>query len=149
MNVKTGGERRGLIARWVFRFEASSMIFRIVFLGITAASTLTSALVAVGYGHFAPPLLATGVVVSPVFAWLYVRHIHNRKNRERADLGDNYSGPTMYMDRSIDADQRAYIAWLMDPEDRALEVHQKKMQELTAGRWGQYRTGISEEDIKT
>lgn len=149
MNVNTGGRVRGFLARWIMRLEASGQIIRMGFLGVTAASTLTSALALIGYESMAKWVLLAGVLGTFAFAWAYTElGIFNRKNRERADFGDNYSGPTMYMDRSIDAEQRAYLAWLLDPEDRTIDYHQDNIQQLTHGRWEEFRNGMSPEEIK-
>lgn len=136
---KTGGRIRGFISRWLVRFEASQGILQMVALAITAASTLTSALVAVGYGSLAPYILAAGTVGAPAFAYAYVElGVFNRKNRERMDRGDNFSGPGMYMSgiiqggafgAALDAHARGD-----DPEEAAREYVQEH--------WAEFRNGV-------
>lgn len=98
MTVKTGGPIRGFLGRWLMRIEAVQGILQLVGIAVTAASTLTTALVAIGAEKYAAPLLAAGLVGSPVFAYAYVElGLFNRKNRERVDRGDNFAGPGMTM----------------------------------------------------
>lgn len=84
------------------RFEASGQIFSLTFLGITAASTLTSALSDIGHEWAAPFVLTGGVLLSPVFAYAYVEWgVHNRKNREKQDRGNNFAKPQNAIDDAI------------------------------------------------
>ena len=46
MNIPIEGERRGYIARWLKRLEASQGIIRMVFLGVTAVSTMDLLMIA-------------------------------------------------------------------------------------------------------
>lgn len=104
MTVNTGGPVRGLLGRWLMRLEAAGAILRMAFLGVTAASTFTSALIAAGYDRYALPLLTVGTLASFLFAFLYVETgIFNRKNRERMDRGDNFAGPGMTMNQTTQA----------------------------------------------
>lgn len=104
MTVSTNGPRRGWIARWLMRLEAAGSILRMGFLGVTAASTLTSALALVGLKSLAPVVLVAGVAGTFVFAYVYVElGIFNRKNRERVDRGNNFSRPDMRIDDEITA----------------------------------------------
>lgn len=148
MTVKTGGPIRGLMGRWLMRLEAAGSILRMAFLGVTAASTLTSALALVGYQQYAPAVLVIGVLATFVFAFGYVEYgVFNRKNRERADFGDNYSGPTMLMDRQLDAVQRAYLVHAIQNGETDLETLTENMTEVTAAQWREYRDGLNTDEI--
>lgn len=145
MTVSTGGPVRGLISRWLVRFEASQQIFRVAFLAVTAASTLTTALELIGYGELAPWVLGVGVVGSPLFAYGYVESgVYNRKNRERMDRGDNFSGPGMLMGSDLQA--RAFAAALRahdrgeDPEAAATRA--------VRDQWREYRNGVDVEALE-
>lgn len=142
-NVKTGGKKRGIIARWIFRFEASSQIFRIIFLGITAASTLTTALVATGHPELAPWVLGSGTAGSPIFAYVYTKHILNRKNRERAEMADNFSGPGMYMGNLIRADSEAAALQALENGEDPREAAREAVRE----NWAEFRDGIDVEEL--
>lgn len=120
------------------RVEASSQIFQMTFLGITAASTTTTALADIGYSEYAPYLLALGTLLSPAFAYAYVElGVFNRKNRERVDRGDNFVGPTMAIQAmtlsqaigaAIDAQENGE-----DAEVAGREAAAKTLQELRDG----------------
>lgn len=102
MSVKTGGPIRGFIGRWLMRFEASAQIFNITFLGVTASSTLTSALADTGYSEYTGSVLATGCLLSPVIAFVYVKYgFYNRKNRENQVRGNNFAKPQNVIDDAM------------------------------------------------
>lgn len=102
--VETNGPIRGMIASWIMRLEAAGGILRMVFLGVTAASTLTSALALIGLQSYAPIVLALGIAGTFVFAYVYVElGVFNRKNRERVEKGNNFSRPDMRIDDEITA----------------------------------------------
>lgn len=94
MNIPIEGERRGFIARWLMRLEASQGIIRMVFLGVTAASTMATALALLDLGWALPYLLAFGFFGVFVYAFAYVElGIYLRKNREKRDRGENFAKP--------------------------------------------------------
>lgn len=104
MSLPTEGPRRGFVAKWLMRLEAAGSILRMSFLGVTAASTLTSALALIGYQWTAPYVLVSGVLATFVFAFVYVEWgVFNRKNRERVDRGNNFSRPDMRIDDEMTA----------------------------------------------
>ncbi len=137
--VRTEGEIRGFISRWLFRFEASSNILRIVFNGVTAASTLSAALALVGLQQYVPAALVGGVVGTVVFAFLYdVLGIYNRKNRERQDRGNNFAKPQNFIDDSMIA--RAILA---GQKEEPLTPKERQAIEDELGRaFREYRSGI-------
>lgn len=100
--ITTNGPRRGFVAKWLMRLEAAGSILRMTFLGVTAASTLTSALALIGLQWAAPYVLVAGLLGTVVFAYVYVEWgVFNRKNRERVDRGNNFSRPDMRIDDEI------------------------------------------------
>jgi len=145
VTVQTGGPIRGLISRWLVRFEASQQVFRLVFLGVTAASTLTSALALLGLDRYAPYLLGVGLVGSPLFAFGYVESgVYNRKNRERMDRGDNFAGPGMAMSLYTQGDQfAAGLAAALEVDERRVRA---AVETATRERMAAYRDGI---DVET
>jgi uncharacterized membrane protein YeaQ/YmgE (transglycosylase-associated protein family) len=139
MSVRTGGEIRGVIARWLMRFEAAGNILRMVFLGVTAASTLTSALALIGYEQFAPIVLSIGLLGTAVFAFAYTEFgIYNRKNRERADVGTNWAGPGMRMDDEL-IGAAVFAAVHGRPPDTG---EQEAISEAVDKPWREFRDGI-------
>jgi hypothetical protein len=137
MSVETGGETRGLFGRWLMRVEAAGGVLRIGFLGVTAASTFTSALIQSGYEDLALPALVGGSLASAAFAYGYVElGVFNRKNRERKDRGDNFAAPNMAMHEltraaaigaAIDAHQDG------DARDAAEKAALERLQEFRDG----------------
>lgn len=102
MSIQTNGPIRGFIGRWIMRFEAAGSILRIAFLGVTAASTFTSALALIGAQKYAPIVLVFGIAVTVTFSYMYVElGIFNRKNRERVENGNNFARPDMRIDDTI------------------------------------------------
>lgn len=146
MTVDTGGPVRGLLGRWLMRFEASSQIFRLAFLAVTAASTLTSALTAIGYPGVAPYVLGIGVTGSPLFAWAYVElGLFNRKNRERNDRGDNFAAPGAYIGSQIQTQAFAESLAALENGDDPREAAQRTVEE----EWKEYRDGVDLTEIET
>ena len=127
------------------RFEASAKIFQISFLGITAASTLTSALTDLGYSRVAPYVLGLGILGSPAFAWVYVeKGLFNRKNRERNDRGDNFAAPGAYIGSQIQT--QAFAAAIAAAEDG--DNPREAAEEVVAEQWTEYRDGVNLSEIE-
>lgn len=102
MTVSTEGPIRGLLGRWVMRFEAAGAILRLAFQGTTAVSALSGVLAYTGFGGAVPYVVAAGVPLIFAFAYVYVEWgVFNRKNRERDDRGNNYAKPLMRIDDEL------------------------------------------------
>lgn len=145
MTVNTGGKIRGLIARWVFRFEAAQGIINMVFRGITAVSTLTAALALIGAERYAKWLLLIGVIGTPIFAYAYTEFgIFNRKNRERSDRGANWSGPDGYMNCVMDSVGIFYGLHGRPPTEEEYE----DIKESVGIPFSEFRTGIDPEEFE-
>lgn len=97
--VSTAGPIRGLIGRWVMRFEAAGEILRMGFQGTTAVSALSGVLAYSGFQRYVPFVLAAGVLGIIVFTYAYVEWgLYNRKNREKQDRGNNFAKPQNRID---------------------------------------------------
>lgn len=102
MTVSTEGPIRGLLGRWVMRFEAAGQILSMTFQGTTAVSALSGVLAYGGFGDAVPYVLAVGVPGVFLFAYTYVEWgVYNRKNRERNDRGSNFARPQMRIDDEL------------------------------------------------
>lgn len=147
--MQTGGPIRGFISRWLVRFEASQQLFQVAFLGVTAASTFTSVLFDMGYQWLAPYVLSVGGIGSLLFAYAYVEGgIFNRKNRERADRGDNFAAPGMAMGNLLRAKQLAIVAEaLADDRPVSTEEIQSRLETETLDQLQQFRDGIDLETV--
>lgn len=139
MTLTATGPIAEVIARWVVRLEAAGSLLRMMFLGVTAASTLTSALALIGLEQYAPYVLVTGIAATLAFAFGYVEYgIFNRKNREKNDRGTNFAGPTIRIDDELIA--RAILA-----AEKGRELTDKEREpiktEMNHG-WAEHRNGI-------
>jgi len=135
-------------ARWLARVDSVSEHIRLFSLTVTAFSTFSILLQNFGLGRFVPVVGAAGTLVGLTAAYLYAEGgVWNQVARDRQDLSNNFSGPAMLMDRTVDAQQRAYLGWLLDPENRPLEYHQRRIEELTERQWMSFRDGIAEDRL--
>lgn len=99
MTVPMEGPIRGLIGRWVMRFEAAGEILRLAFQGTTAVSALSGVLAYTGFQRWVPLVLGVGVLVVIGFVFAYVElGLYNRKNREKQDRGNNFAKPQNRID---------------------------------------------------
>lgn len=142
MSVRTGGRARGAVARWIMRLEAAGNILRMAFLGVTAASTLTSALALIGYQQLAPYVLVVGILGTFAFSYVYVEFgVFNRKNRERVDAGNNFARPDMKIDDEIiGAAVFAALHGREPTEDEARAIEQS-----VGTVWQKHRNGVEVE----
>lgn len=139
MTVKTNGPIRGFIGRWLMRIQAVQGILQLVGIGVTAASTLTTALVAVGAEEYAVPLLAAGLIGAPVFAWCYVElGLFNRKNRENVDRGNNFATPRDKIDDTLIAVGVFAAVHGRPPEDEEYKAIEQAIEEP----WSDFRDGV-------
>ena len=84
-----------------------------------------------------------------LFAYVYAEYdVYNQKSRDMADAGDNYSGPTMFMDAQIEAAQLALLAHALQNGDKEFDELKEEMEEITAEEWQRFRSGIDEEQLK-
>lgn len=125
MTVRTGGPIRGILGRWVMRFEAAGQMLSMAFQGTTAVSALSGVLAYVGYQAYVPYVLAVGGLAAFAFAFGYVElGVYNRKNREKQDRGNNYAKPQNRIDNEMIA-RAAVAGWrgrpLTDTERAAID----------------------------
>lgn len=137
------------LARWIMRVEAAGNVLRILLFGGTFLSTGLTALQQYGLSGYALPFIVVTGVATLTFAYVYAEFdIYNQKSRDMADAGDNYSGPTMYMDAAISASQLAMLAHALQNGDKEFEELKEEMEEITAEEWKRFRSGIDEEQLK-
>lgn len=139
MTVNTGGRIRGFAGRWLMRVQAVQGIYQLVGIAVTAAATLTSALVDVGHADLAPFALAAGVIGSPIFAYVYVEWgLFNRKNRENVDRGNNFATPRDKIDDTLIGCAVFGAVNGRPPEDEEIEA----IVESVDKQWGEFRDGV-------
>lgn len=139
-----------LAARWIARVEAVSPLIRMGMLSMTGLSTALIGLKEYGYDEYARPLIAVVVLGTLAFTWYYTEGgVWNQKNRDTVDLGDNYSGPTMLMDKRIEAKQLAHLAYvLQNGHNKSIEEIQREMQEVTDQEWAAMRDGVEIREVE-
>lgn len=147
MTVENGFVRR--IARWIMRVEAAGNVLRIALFGGTFLTTGLTALQQYGYSRYAWPFIGITGSTILLFAYVYAEFgVFNQKSRDMADVGDNYSGPTMLMDGRIRAEQLAMLAYILQSQDNAnIEEIREQMHSLTDEQWAQLRDGIEIDNI--
>lgn len=138
------------VARWIMRVEAAGNVLRLVLFGGTFLSTGLTALQQYGYAGYAWPFIALTGVGTLLFAYSYAEYgVYNQKSRDMADAGDNYSGPTMLMDARIEAQQLAYLGYVMqNGQNKSIKEIQEEMQDLTEREWASLRNGVDLTEIK-
>lgn len=139
-----------LAARWLARVEAVSDIVRMAMLTLTGLSTATLTLRQYGHGEYAWPLITAVGVSGVLFTWFYTEGgVYNQKNRDRVDLGDNYSGPTMLLDRQITGAQFAELAHvLQNGEQVPIDELEERMRDATIREWASLRDGVDIEELE-
>lgn len=137
------------VARWFMRFEAAGNILRIVLFGGTFLTTGLQALKSYGHGQYAIPFIAAVGGGTIAFAYAYTRFgVYNQKNRDTADMGDNYSGPTMLMDSQLEAVQLAYLGHALQNGEKDFDVLREDLQDLTTEQWHEFRGGLDEKELR-
>jgi hypothetical protein len=143
-------------ARWIARIDGVSGQLRLAMLALTGISTATLTLKQYGYGQYAWPVIAVITAVTVVYTYLYTEGgVWNQVARDRTDMSDNYSGPTMLFDAKIDARQRseqtiAIIEALTEepvPEDRREQIR-AGLDSVTVDEWRSLREGVNVEELK-
>ena len=90
---------KGVLSRWLMRFEASNGIISLVFRGITAGSTFTAALALIGLEEYVAVSIGIGLFLIVIGSFGYVEtNIYNHKNRYRQEKGNNFAKPQNIID---------------------------------------------------
>ena len=140
MTVSTEGPIRGLMGRWVMRFEAAGQILTMTFQGTTAVSALSGVLAYTGQEWIVPFVLAAGILAVFGFAYAYVElGIFNRKNRERHDRGSNFAGPKMRIDDEL-IGAAVFAAQHGRPPD---EEEAEAIADAVEKPWREHRDGVT------
>jgi hypothetical protein len=86
-------------ARWLARVDGVSSQIRVASLGVTAFSTFSLVLQNSGHGELVVPLGVAGLILVPVYVYLYTEHgVWNQMQRDKQDLSTNFAGPTLRID---------------------------------------------------
>lgn len=127
-------------ARWLARAHAVSPLVRMGMLVMTGLSTGLITLQQYGHGSFAWPLIGLVIGGTIVFTWLYTEGgVYNQQQRDHADFGTNFAGPTM----RIDDELIGAAVFAAVHERPPTEEEQQAIAEAVDRPWKQYRNGIS------
>lgn len=134
-------------ARWLARFKTTEGQLRSLSLAVTAFSTFSLVLQNAGFGEYVPVVGLCAVGGWITYSYLYAEGgVHNQTQRDMADLADNYTAPTMFLEKNIQGQQLAYV--LAQTTDMDLDEAQAQLQELTYEEWDAWRDGLSEDKLQ-
>lgn len=135
------------ISKWIMRTQNAGTVLRIPLLGVTAVSTLITALRGTYLDSYTMYIVAAFSVLAFIFIWAYDRfQVMNIQNRWNADRSDNYIGPTTAMNQLINARQLSVLSQSINEgwsDDRTTEELEKVTRETVAD----FRDGIDIGDI--
>lgn len=141
MGYKT--KLRDEISRWLMRVTQAGVPIKIALLGVTASSTLTTAIKNTFLEPYTIHILSVFVLSSLIFAWAYDRFsVLNIQMKHDADRTSNFIGPQMAINQRIRGLQLA-AAMEAVAEDKDVDV---KVIDETEEALEKYRDGI---DIKS
>lgn len=136
------------ISKWIMRTKNAGTILRIPLLGVTAVSTLVTALRGTGLENYTMGIVGFFGVSAVLFIWAYDRYkVMNLQNRWNADRADNYAGPTMAMNQMVNAVQLGVLSESIK-NDWSHERTQEEMMEATRNAVADYRNGINMEEFE-
>jgi len=138
-----------LAARWLARVDGVSGQLRLAMLGLTGVSTASITLKQYGYGDYALPFIAGLGLATVVYTYYYTEGgVWNQVARDKTDMSDNYSGPTMLMDAKIEGRQLARVAYVL--QNGGVESYDElaeEMDRITVEEWASLRDGVDEEAL--
>jgi len=135
------------VSKWIMRTQNAGTILRIPLLGVTAVSTLVTALRGTAFQNYTMYIVAVFGVLALVFIWAYDRfQVMNIQNRWNADRADNYVGPTTAMNQLINARQFGVLSQALTNE-WSEEKTQKELEKVTRETVAEFRNGIDLGDL--
>lgn len=140
-----------LAARWLARIDGVSGQLRLAMLGLTGVSTASLTLKQFGYGRYAVPFIAVLGVGTIAYTYVYAEGgVWNQVARDRRDLSDNFSGPTMLHQNRIQARQLAHLAYYLEhgTDDVTPSELADEMRDVTNEEWAALRDGVNLSDVE-
>lgn len=121
------------------RVEAAGTVLRLVYFAGILITTGVGALASYGYGSYAPHFVATVGIGTLVFSYAYAeRGVYNQKNRDKADVGQNFAGPEMLMD-NIQIGAAVFAAEHGRPPT---PQEREAIEQAVGGTWSGHRDGV-------
>lgn len=139
---------RDQISKWIMRTKNAGVILRMPLLGVTAVSTLVTALKGTALDNYTIGIIAVFSLAAVVFIWAYDRfQVMNMQNRWNADRSSNFTSPTTAINQVINARQLSVLAqginegWTQDKIFE--EMHNETVKGIK-----KYRNGIDMSDYE-
>lgn len=131
-------------ARWVARINSVQGQLQLGFQAMTGVSLASGALKYFGFEAFVPHFIVATAVGTVGYAYLFAEGgVWNQTSRDKTDMSDNYSGPTMLMDGRIEATQLAYLGYVLQAEDDlGFDELRQRLHEITDEEWAAMRDGV-------
>jgi len=132
-----------LAARWLARIDGVKGQVQMFSLAVTAFSTFGLMLQGFGLGEYIPYLGVAVVSGGVVYTYYYNEGgVRNQVSRDRQDLSNNFSGPTMRID-----DELIGCAVFAAVHGRAPDDEERsEISEAVDGPWREYRQGMVIDD---
>lgn len=139
-----------LAARWLARVDGVSGQLKLGFQGMAGISAALGVIKYYGFGGYAPAFLAIALGVGLVYTYLYTEGgVWNQVARDKVDMSDNYSGPTMLMGARIEARQLAHLGYvLQNGHGKTVDEIHEEMLDLTEREWAELRDGVDIAEIE-
>lgn len=136
-----------LLSRWIMRSQEGGKVLRMGLLGVTAVSTLVTALKGTYLQQYTLHFIGVIAAVSFVFLYVYDQSgVLNQQNVERMDRADNFAGPGMAMGALIRGRQLSALFEALD-EDVSPAEARERVHEATLEACREYRNGIDVEHV--
>lgn len=129
-------------SRWLMRTLQAGRVLRMPLLGVTAVSTLVTALKGTSLEQYTIPIIGTSGFMAFLFIWAYDKfQVLNLQQKHDADRSSNYVGPSMAISSIIRAKQFSVLSEGLE-KGWDQEKIDKKMVEVTEDEIEKYRNGI-------
>lgn len=136
---------RDEVSRWIMRTKNAGVILRIPLLGVTAVSTLVTALKGTVLQNYTIYIVGFSCIGAMLFIWAYDRfQVMNMQNRWNADRADNYYGPTGAINQLAAAEREAVLAQSIK-NDWDMEKTREEMRKAAEKVIAEYRNGVDME----
>ena len=135
------------VSKWIMRTQNAGTVMRIPLLGVTAVSTLVTALRGTAFQNYTMYIVGVFGVLAMIFVWAYDRfQVMNIQNRWNADRADNYVGPTTVMNQLINARQFGVLSQSLN-NNWSEEKTQEELEKVTRETVAEFRNGIDLGDL--
>lgn len=133
---------RNQLSKWLMRSLQAGRVLRIPLLGVTALSTLVTALKNTFLEPYIYIIVSSGALTCVTFIWAYdYFSILNQQNKHNADRSSNFVGPDKTMNKLLEAKQRSVMSRSISQE-WSQEKTEKELEKITVKTLQKWRNGI-------